>query len=141
MLAEALEPLKSSCDFILSDCPPALDLPTLNALAAANQALAPVDARPFTMTGVYNVLDMIHRLKRLKVFFPKPPIVSCRSKETNGRSAVISQLWETPGVRVVGSVIREDASVVTAQLLAQTIEVGCAKSRALKDYYAGALRR
>ena len=42
LLREAIAPIKNDYDFILLDCPPALNLLTLNALAAADSLLVPV---------------------------------------------------------------------------------------------------
>ena len=46
-LREAIEPVRGSFDFILLDCPPALDLLTLNALVAADRLLVPMQAEYF----------------------------------------------------------------------------------------------
>ncbi len=43
-LKKALEPLRDQYHYILIDCPPALDLLTLNALVAADSALIPINA-------------------------------------------------------------------------------------------------
>jgi len=45
------------------DCPPALDLLTLNALVAADSVLIPMQAEYFAMEGISELLDTIERLR------------------------------------------------------------------------------
>ena len=46
-LRQALEPVRNQYNFIILDCPPALDLLTLNALVAADRLLVPMQAEYF----------------------------------------------------------------------------------------------
>lgn len=62
-LRQALEPLRNRFDFVLLDCPPALDLLTLNALVAADSVLIPMQAEYFPLEGVTELLDTIERIK------------------------------------------------------------------------------
>ena len=59
----ALEPLRQRFDFIVLDCPPALDLLTLNALVAADSVLIPMQAEYFALEGVTELLDTIDRIR------------------------------------------------------------------------------
>ena len=62
-LRHALEPIRSRFDFIVIDCPPALDLLTLNALVAADSVLIPMQAEYFALEGVTELLDTIERIR------------------------------------------------------------------------------
>src|ERR1051326_1934966 len=62
-LRHALEPLRQRFLFIVLDCPPALDLLTLNALVAADSVLVPMQAEYFALEGVSELLDTIERLR------------------------------------------------------------------------------
>jgi chromosome partitioning protein len=62
-LRHALEPLRERFDFIILDCPPALDLLTLNALVAADSVLIPMQAEYFALEGVTELLDTIERIR------------------------------------------------------------------------------
>ena len=62
-LRHALEPLRPRFDFIVLDCPPALDLLTLNALVAADSVLIPMQAEYFALEGVTELLDTIDRIR------------------------------------------------------------------------------
>jgi chromosome partitioning protein len=62
-LREALQPVRSRYEFIVLDCPPALDLLTLNALVAADTTLIPMQPEYFALEGVSELLDTIDRIR------------------------------------------------------------------------------
>jgi chromosome partitioning protein len=62
-LRDALAPLLDRFQFIVLDCPPALDLLTLNALVAADGVLIPMQAEYFALEGVSELLDTIDRIR------------------------------------------------------------------------------
>jgi chromosome partitioning protein len=59
-----LEPLHERYQFIIVDCPPALDLLTLNALVAANAVLVPIQCEYLALEGVSELLDTLMRIRR-----------------------------------------------------------------------------
>ena len=61
-LRQRLEPLRSNYRFILIDCPPALDLLTVNALVAADSVLIPIQCEFFALEGISQLLDTIDRI-------------------------------------------------------------------------------
>ena len=62
-LRHASNPLRQRFQFIVLDCPPALDLLTLNALVAADTVLIPMQAEYFALEGVTELLDTIDRIR------------------------------------------------------------------------------
>jgi chromosome partitioning protein len=64
LLRRRIDPLRDTFDFILLDCPPALDLLTLNALVAADSVLVPVQCEYFALEGVSELLDTLIRIRR-----------------------------------------------------------------------------
>jgi len=63
-LRRALQSVRDQYDFLVLDCPPALDLLTLNALVAADSVLIPMQAEYFALEGVSELLDTIERLRQ-----------------------------------------------------------------------------
>ncbi len=63
-LRDALRTIRGKFDFIVLDCPPALDLLTLNALVAADAVLIPMQAEYFAMEGISELLDTVDRLRQ-----------------------------------------------------------------------------
>ena len=61
-LREALEPIRSKYPFILLDCPPALDLLTLNSLVAADGLLVPMQAEYFALEGISELMSTLDRV-------------------------------------------------------------------------------
>ena len=62
-LHEILNDVKSRYDYILIDCPPALDLLTLNALVAAESVLIPIQCEFFALEGISQLMDTIDKVR------------------------------------------------------------------------------
>jgi chromosome partitioning protein len=63
-LKAIIQQLRDRYTFILIDCPPALDLLTLNALAASDSVLVPIQCEYLALEGVSELLDTLMRLRR-----------------------------------------------------------------------------
>ncbi|MGA7157932.1 MAG: ParA family protein [Acidobacteriaceae bacterium] len=61
-LREALEPARNDYPFIFLDCPPALDLLTLNSLVAADTLLVPMQAEYFALEGISELMATLDRV-------------------------------------------------------------------------------
>jgi chromosome partitioning protein len=62
-LTMALEGIRDRYDFIFIDCPPALDLLTLNALVAADSVLIPIQCEYFALEGISALMETIDQLR------------------------------------------------------------------------------
>jgi chromosome partitioning protein len=56
--------IRDRYNFIILDCPPALDLLTLNALVAASAVLVPIQCEYLALEGVSELLDTLMRIRR-----------------------------------------------------------------------------
>ena len=63
-LKALLEQVQNSYSYIVMDCPPALDLLTLNALTAADSVLVPIQCEYLALEGVSELLDTLMRIRR-----------------------------------------------------------------------------
>jgi chromosome partitioning protein len=63
-LRRGIDSLREQYRYILIDCPPALDILTLNALVAADSVLIPIQCEYFALEGVSEILDTIQRIKQ-----------------------------------------------------------------------------
>ena len=59
ILKNALEPLRNEYDYIFIDCPPSLELLTVNALAAADSVLVPVQCEYYALEGIADLTTTI----------------------------------------------------------------------------------
>lgn len=64
VLKQYLETVKGSYDFILLDCMPSLGMLTVNALAASDQVLIPVQANYLSAKGLEQLLQTVNKVKR-----------------------------------------------------------------------------
>lgn len=62
-LRDGLLPLREKFDFIVIDCPPALDLLTLNSLVSADSVLITMQAEYFALEGISELLDTVERIR------------------------------------------------------------------------------
>lgn len=62
-LRSKLQRVRNHYGYILIDCPPALDLLTLNALVAADSVLIPIQCEFFALEGISQLLDTIDRIR------------------------------------------------------------------------------
>jgi chromosome partitioning protein len=58
-----LDPVRQKYHYILIDCPPALDLLTINALVAADTVLVPIQCEFFALEGISQLLDTVDRIR------------------------------------------------------------------------------
>lgn len=64
LLKNALGTLADEYDFIFIDCPPSLELLTLNALCAADALLVPVQSEYFALEGLSDLIGTVRIVKR-----------------------------------------------------------------------------
>lgn len=64
-LKSALLPLKDKYDFIFIDCPPSLGIITLNAFAASDTLLIPIQCEYYALEGLSQLMSTLRQVKRL----------------------------------------------------------------------------
>jgi len=62
-LKDRIAPVRDQYQFILIDCPPSLDLLTLNGLLAADAVLVPIQCEFFALEGISELMDTIERIR------------------------------------------------------------------------------
>ncbi|MEY4211114.1 MAG: hypothetical protein RLZ92_1495 [Pseudomonadota bacterium] len=62
-LADALRPIKDQYDYILIDCPPSLNMLTLNAMVAANSVLIPMQCEYYSLEGLSSLMTTLRNVR------------------------------------------------------------------------------
>ena len=62
-LRNALEPVKADYDYIIIDCPPSLNMLTLNALVSADGVLIPMQCEYYALEGLSSLVDTIEQVR------------------------------------------------------------------------------
>ncbi len=135
-LRSALEPIKGHFQYILIDCPPALDLLTLNALVAADSVLVPIQCEFFALEGISQLMDTVDRVKaafnpRLRV---EGVLLTMYDDRMNLTRQVESDLREFFGSEVFKTVIPRSVRLAEAPSFGKTILAYDPRSRGAEAY-------
>jgi chromosome partitioning protein len=63
ILKQMLEPVAAEYDYIFIDCPPSLNMLTLNALVAAHRVLVPLQTEYYALEGLSSLLDTVEQVR------------------------------------------------------------------------------
>ncbi len=91
-LAKALENIKFNYDVILIDCPPSLEMLTINALCAADSILVPVQCEYYALEGLSDLMGTLRMVK--KRLNPRLDIFGVALTMYDGRTNFCAQVAE-----------------------------------------------
>jgi len=135
-LRDALEKIRSQYDFIVIDCPPALDLLTLNALVAADSVLIPMQGEYFALEGISELLDTISRLR--DSFNPKLEIegvvLTMFDDRTNLAQQVNQELKKHFGDKLLETIIPRNIRLAEAPSFGKPVVLYDVRSRGAESY-------
>lgn len=122
MLTTQLEALSNRYDYILIDCPPSLSILTVNALAAADSVLIPMQCEYYALEGLTSLLDTIDRIKQ--TVNPNLEIEGLLRTMFDGRNnlanEVAAQISEHFGSKVFTTVVPRNVKVAEAPSFGQS---------------------
>jgi chromosome partitioning protein len=135
-LRAALRPVRDAYDFILLDCPPALDLLTLNALATSDGLLIPMQAEYFALEGIS---ELMHTLDRVRESFNAGLVIegillTMYDDRTNLAQQVSSNLREHFGEKVFKTTIPRNIRLAEAPSYGRPVSLYDPKSRGAESY-------
>lgn len=135
-LRHALEPIRDSFDFVVLDCPPALDLLTLNALVAADSVLIPMQAEYFALEGISELLDTVARLR--ESFNPgleiEGVVLTMYDERTNLAQQVTQELKKFFGDKLLNTVIPRNIRLAEAPSYGKPALLYDVRSRGAESY-------
>ncbi len=138
ILRRAIQPVKDSYDVIIVDCPPALGLLSLNALAAVEKVIVPVQSEYLALHGVRQLLDTIDQVKSIynPTLIVGGVLICLHDNRKRLARAVSDTIRAYFGDLVFDTVIRENVSLAEAPASGQTIFEYAERSSGADDYSA-----
>ena len=140
-LRDALDSIRESYAFILLDCPPALDLLTLNALVAADGLLVPMQAEYFALEGIS---ELMSTLDSVAASFNPPlalegVLLTMFDERTNLAQQVTENLREFFGEKLLKTVIPRNIKLAEAPSHGKPVALYDSRSRGAEAYHDLAL--
>ncbi len=135
-LKNAINTVADDFDLVLIDCPPSLGLLTVNAFAAANEVLVPIQCEYYALEGLGQLLRNVDLVKRnLNAALDLSAIVLVMyDARTNLAAQVASEVREHFGSKVCRSVIPRTVRLSEAPSFGQPITVFDPTSRGALAY-------
>ena len=135
-LKRILESVKDQFQYVLIDCPPSLGILNLNALAAADSIIVPIQCEYFALEGVTDLWDTLVRIRRglnpsLTV---EGFLLTMYDERTNLSNQVVSDLRDFLGAQVFESVIPRNVRLAEAPSHGKPIILYDIKSRGAESY-------
>jgi|SRR5579884_1933731 len=135
-LRDALELVRQNYDFVILDCPPALDLLTLNALVAADTVLIPMQAEYFALEGITQLLDTVDRIR--ESFNPnlsmEGVVLTMYDDRTTLAQQVTNNLREFFGEKLFQTTIPRNITLAEAPSYGKPVLLYDARSRGAESY-------
>jgi chromosome partitioning protein len=135
-LKRVLDAVKNQFQYVLLDCPPSLGILNLNALAAADSIIVPIQCEYFALEGVTDLWDTLVRIRRglnpsLTV---EGFLLTMYDERTNLSNQVVSDLRDFLGAQVFESVIPRNVRLAEAPSHGKPIILYDIKSRGAESY-------
>jgi chromosome partitioning protein len=137
-LREAIAPVRNIYPFIVLDCPPALDLLTLNALVASDGLLVAMQAEYFALEGITELMQTLDRV--CQVFNPtlalEGVLLTMYDDRTNLSQQVTENLREFFGEKLLNTTIPRNIRLAEAPSHGKPVQLYDAKSKGAEAYNA-----
>jgi chromosome partitioning protein len=135
-LRNAIRPVADQYEFVVLDCPPALDLLTLNALVAADSILVPMQAEYFALEGVTELLDTMSRIREglnaeLEI---EGVVLTMYDDRTNLAQSVTAELKNFFGDKLCKTSIPRNVRLAEAPSYGKPVIAYDARSRGAESY-------
>lgn len=147
VLRDALENLDSDLDFVITDCPPSLGILTLNALAAMDEILVPMQPHFLALHGLSKLMDTVDVVsRRLNPKLTLAGVVLCLYESGTRLAAEIrsdvEKFFQDPKrsrspwqqARLFSTVIRKNIRLAEAPSFGQTIFQYAPSCHGAEDY-------
>lgn len=135
-LRDALAPIRADYAFIILDCPPALDLLTLNALVAADGLLVPMQAEYFALEGISELMNTLDSVTQSfnKSLSLEGVLLTMYDERTNLAQQVTENLRNFFADKLLKTVIPRNVRLAEAPSHGKPVMLYDPKSRGAESY-------
>ena len=136
LLKNILDPLRNRYDFIIIDCPPSLNLLTVNAMTASDTVLVPIQCEYYALEGLTQLIHTIDLIKdRLNPKLEIEGIVfTMYDARTNLSTQVVENVKENLDRRIYKTIIPRNVRLAEAPSYGMPIIMYDAKSTGAESY-------
>jgi chromosome partitioning protein len=137
-LKDKLEPLASTHEVIIVDCPPALGLLTVNALVAATHLLIPIQSSYFALEGTDDLLETVEKVRTranpgLQIM---GVLITMHDKRTSLARDIRAQIQKVFGPKVFKTVITKSVRLEESPAYKESIFTFAPDSSGATEYYS-----
>ena len=135
-LRDAITPLRERFQYIVLDCPPALDLLTLNALVASDSVLIPMQAEYFALEGISELMDTVERIRMVlnPALEIEGVVLTMLDERTNLAQQVTAELRKFFGEKVCTATIPRNIRLAEAPSHGQPALIYDPRSKGAESY-------
>lgn len=136
ILKEILEKIKDNYDYIIIDCPPSLNMLTINALTAANSVLVPIQCEYYALEGLSQLIHTIDLVKdRLNNQLEIEGVVfTMYDARTNLSLQVVENVKDNLQQNIYKTIIPRNVRLAEAPSYGQPITIYDSKSTGAESY-------
>lgn len=136
VLREALKNLKNSYDYVLVDCPPSLNMITINALVASDSVIVPLQCEFLALEGLADLMKNINAIKRNfnPALILQGIVLTMFSKQNNLSKMIEADVRKYFGKKVYDTVIPRSVRIAEAPSFGKPILVYDFKSTGAQAY-------
>ncbi len=136
ILKEELDKVKGEYDFIIIDCPPALNLLTVNALVAANSVMVPIQCEYYALEGLTQLLHTINLIQeRLNDKLEIDGVLfTMYDTRTNLSAEVVENVRDNIHLHIYGTIIPRNVRLAEAPSYGLPIHMYDKKSAGAEAY-------
>ncbi len=136
LLKNSIQDISENYDYIFIDCPPSLNLLTLNALTAADSVIIPVQCEYFALEGLGQLLNTINIVKRNlnPTLVINGVLLTMYDQRLNLSNQVVEEVKKYFGEKVFTTIIHRNVKISEAPSHAKPVILYDAISTGAKNY-------
>ena len=135
-LKEKLEKVENDFHYVIIDCPPSLGLITLNAFAASNSLLIPIQCEYYALEGVGQLINTVNLVRKQlnKSLYIEGVVLTMNDARTNLSNQVINEVKTYFKDNVYKTIIPRNVKLSEAPSFGMPITVYAPKSKGARCY-------